>query len=301
MTIAQLVPLVIQLSMALIMFCVALNANVRDVTQLLRAPWLLIRSILAMNVIMPLVAIMIVLPFDLNPVIKIALVATALSPVPPILPNRQIKAGGSYSYIIGVLVVTALIAVVFVPLVAEILGRVFDRPVHVSASSVATIVAVSMLLPLLAGMAFSAFSPSMASRVAGPLSIFGMALLVIAFIPVLFMQWPLIASLIGDFTLFAIAVFVLAGLAVGHWLGGPDPDDRTVLALATATRHPAVALAIVHELPERPTALAAILLILVFGAIVSTPYVKRRDRVHRQGLSVQGKEKQANNSVGRGS
>lgn len=282
MTIAQFIPLAIQTSMALIMFCVALNANPRDVTVLLRNPGLLARSLLAMNVIMPLFAVAIALLFELNPVIEIALIATALSPVPPILPNKQIKAGGTYSYIIGVLAVTALFSIVFVPAAAEILGRVFDRPVHVSAGAVAGIVAISMLAPLIAGVVFNSAAPRLSKRITRPLPVFAIVLLVVAFVPVLFMEWRTIVSLIGDFTLVVIAVFVLAGLAVGHLLGGPGPDDRTVLALATATRHPAVALAIVHDLPDRRAALAAILLVLIFGAIVSAPYVKRRGRVHKQ-------------------
>lgn len=288
MTIAQFIPLAIQISMALIMFCVALNANPRDITVLLRNPGLLARSLLAMNVIMPLFAVSIALLFELNPVIEIALIATALSPVPPILPNKQIKAGGTYSYIIGVLAVTALFSIVFVPAAAEILGRVFDRPVHVSAGAVAGIVATSMLAPLIAGVVFNSAAPRLSNRIARPLPVFAIVLLVIAFVPVLFMEWRTIVSLLGDFTLVVIAVFVLAGLAVGHLLGGPDPDNRTVLALATATRHPAVALAIVHDLPDRRAALAAILLVLIFGAIVSAPYVKRRGRIHKRAGSIHG-------------
>jgi BASS family bile acid:Na+ symporter len=43
----------------------------------------------------------------------------ALSPVPPIVPNKELKAGGAPSYVIGVLVATALFSIVFVPLVGN--------------------------------------------------------------------------------------------------------------------------------------------------------------------------------------
>lgn len=299
MTAVQLIPLAIQLSMALIMFCVALNADMRDVMHLLRNPGLLVRSLLAMNIIMPLFAVAVALLFELKPLIEIALIATALSPVPPILPNRQIKAGGTYSYIIGVFTFTALFSIVFVPVAAEILGQVFDRPTNVSAGTVAKIVAVTMLVPLAAGLTFRSLAPSTAEQTAHPLMIFAVLVLVVALVPVLVMQWPAFVSLIGDFTLVAIAVFVLAGLAVGHWLGGPDPDNRTVLALATATRHPAVAMAVIHDVPDRQAALAAILLMLIFGAIVSTPYVKWRGRVHKQASSMQNDSAPPGDGLGR--
>jgi BASS family bile acid:Na+ symporter len=77
----------------------------------------------------------------------------------------------------------------------------------------------------------------------------------------------------------AIAAFILAGIGVGHALGGPDEDDRTVLALSTASRHPGVALAIAGAvLPGQRAVTAVILLSLLVGAIVTGPYVKWRKR-----------------------
>ena len=122
MTLAQLIPIVIQISMALILFCVGLHARFEDITFLWRKPGLLLRSLLAMNVVMPVFAVLVAVLFDLNVVVEAALIAMALSPIPPILPNKEIKAGGGPSYIIGVLVVTGVLSIVFVPLVARSAG-----------------------------------------------------------------------------------------------------------------------------------------------------------------------------------
>ena len=51
-------------------------------------------------------------------------------------------------------------------------------------------------------------------------------------------------ALIGDGTLLATAIFVVAGLAIGHVMGGRDAEYSRVLALATAYRHPALAVSI---------------------------------------------------------
>jgi bile acid:Na+ symporter, BASS family len=133
-------------------------------------------------------------------------------------------------------------------------------------------------VPLAAGLVFRRLAPSTADRIARPLSRFANVLLLVAVVPVLIGQWPAIASLIGNFTLVAIIVFVIVGLATGHLLGGPDADDRTVLALSTATRHPAVALAILHDAPDQRTVMAAVLLVVIVGGIASVPYVKWRHR-----------------------
>ena len=104
--------------------------------------------------------------------------------------------------------------------------------------------------------------------------------LALGFLAVLLTAWPSIFALIGTGALAAVATFVLIGLVVGHGLGGPDPHDRTVLALAAATRHPGVALAIGSaSFPGQKEVLPAILLYLVAGAVLTIPYVIWRKRV----------------------
>jgi uncharacterized membrane protein YuzA (DUF378 family) len=86
-------------------------------------------------------------------------------------------------------------------------------------------------------------TPTVALRIAGPVALIAALLLALNVLPVLFTKWASITALVNSHTIVAIAAFVLVGLAVGHSLGGHDPDDRAVLALATATRHPGIALA----------------------------------------------------------
>jgi BASS family bile acid:Na+ symporter len=280
MTLAQLIPLAIQLSMALIIFCVALDARFADLVFLWRQPGLLLRSLLAMLIVMPVFAVLMAVAFDLNDSVETALVAMALAPVPPILPNKQLKAGGQASYVVGLLTTAALVSIVYVPLAAHLLGNVFNRPVDVSIGRIATIVATSMLLPVLAGMALRKIAPALARRIDKPLSLVATLVLIAACIPILIKEWPAMAGLVGNFSIVAMVVFALVGLAVGHWLGGPDPDERSVLAMATSARHPAVALAITANALDKPGVMAAVLMALLVAAIVTTPYVKWSRRSH---------------------
>ena len=57
----------------------------------------------------------------------------------------------------------------------------------------------------------------------------------------LLVAMPAVVSLIDNGTLAAITAFILAGLAAGYLLGGPKPENRTVLALTTVSSHPVVA------------------------------------------------------------
>jgi BASS family bile acid:Na+ symporter len=72
-------------------------------------------------------------------------------------------------------------------------------------------------------------------------------------------------------TLTALVVITLIWLTVGHLLGGPDEDDRTVLAFATASRHPGVAMA-VASLTGEPLAPIGVLLAVVVSELAMVPY-----------------------------
>jgi len=74
-------------------------------------------------------------------------------------------------------------------------------------------------------------------------------------------------------------VFVAIGLAVGHLLGGPAREDRSVLALATASRHPGVALAVAHDTASLMSVLGIVLVCLIVGALFGAVYTKWIARV----------------------
>ena len=279
MTAQSLVLLALKASIVLSVFAIGLASRVEDTLFLLRRPALLVRSALAINVVMPIVAAAMAWTFNLPEAVEVALVALAVSPVPPLLPRKQIKARGEPSYAIGLLVGAALVAVLFVPIAVELLGLAFQMPVHMSPWPIAKLVFATVLAPLLAGIFVRRIAPRMAARFARPFGLTANIVLALGVLAVLTTAWPAIVSLVGTGGLWAVAAFVGIGLAVGHWLGGPDPNDRTVLALATASRHPGVALAISSaNFPEDKAVLPALLLYLLGAAVLAIPYVMWRKR-----------------------
>jgi BASS family bile acid:Na+ symporter len=279
MSFQTLILVVLKASIALSVFTIGLDSQPDDAAYLLRRPARLARSLLAMDVIMPLIAVALVTAFDLPEAIEVSLVALAVSPAPPILPKKQIKARGEPSYAIGLLVVAAVVAVVYIPVVFELLNRILPTPVHMRAWPIAHLVLLTVLAPLVAGMLVRKFTPAAALRISKPVAFFAAVSLVVSILPVLYAATPAIIALVGNGTIVAIAAFILVGLAVGHMLGGPDSQSRTVLALATATRHPGIALAIGStNFPEQKAVLPAILLYVVLCAIFTIPYTVWRKR-----------------------
>jgi BASS family bile acid:Na+ symporter len=276
----MLIRIAIVISVMLIVIALGLRYALADAAYLLNRPSLLARSVLAMNVIMPLIAVWLVSSFAFKTPVKVALVALAISPLPPFLPAKRLNLT-SHGYIYGIVVAAAVCSVVLVPLTTSLLSAHFNTQ-HVAALKVFLVVVITVLAPLFIGLFVQRIRPTRAPALAAILYKAGMGLLLLACIPLLILQWPTIRSLLGDGTLVAAIILSALGLAVGHLFGGPAPEDRTVLALATASRHPGVALvagiSASAQAPQLVT--AAVLLAFVVSVIVSVPYTAWRKRVH---------------------
>jgi BASS family bile acid:Na+ symporter len=266
--------LVLKASFILSVFAIGLKATFADATYLFRQPAHLLRAFVAMNVLMPFVALAVAAPFDLHPAVKIALVVIAVSPTPPIFPKKARKAGGTDAYTIGLLVTAAVLSVVVIPLSMEVLAAITGVSLVMPARSVAALVLTTILAPLVAGIAVRRFAPANADRVAGPIAVLASVLLIVSALPIVIGVSQTVMSVVTNGTILGLGGLALAGFFIGHVLGGPERANRPVLALATALRHPAVALAIAHEnFPAQRLASAAVFLYVILAGVLSGLYL----------------------------
>jgi bile acid:Na+ symporter, BASS family len=268
----QFVILTLQLSIVSIVFSLGLTSTMADLLFLWRRPSLLLRSLVAMLVVMPVVAVGLTQWLDVRNTSEIALIAMAISPMPPLLPRREVKAGGLQPYAVSLLATLALLAIVTIPLSVQLLAVYSGKPLTTPASSVARLAFISVLLPLVAGIAVRAWT-TVGARLVQPASQLGTLLLVIGSVLLLSGTWRGIWGVIGDGTIVMVAAFVAVGLVVGRVLGGPDPRQATVLGLSTACRHPAITLSIASaNFPDERFG-ATVVLYLLVGLVLLAPYV----------------------------
>jgi BASS family bile acid:Na+ symporter len=228
----------------------------------------------------------------MNEQIKIGIVAMALSPLTPLVAGRMLKVGADTSYVIGVYVGLLMLAIVAVPATLAIATAITGGSASISVGAVAWLVVCTILLPLVAGTVLAGFVPAAAPSFAKVATIAGYLMLAVMAGLILYLAGDRIVGLVGNGTILAIALAELSGLAAGHVLGGPAPGQRMALALAAASRHPGLAVLMVRENFDDPsTILAAVLLYLVVGAIVSAIYVRlmsrrlAREQVSRAAIS----------------
>lgn len=268
--------------MMLVVFCIALAVRPEAASEIVGRPALLARSLIAMYVCAPVIAICVALVLDLDHALRAALVVLALSPVPPVLPRKEVAVRGTASFAIALLTIAAALSIFVLPLGLALVGRLIGRTLDLPIVSIGPILLFSVLLPLGAGMVTRRFAPALAARLMRPLSRVATAILLAAVAAVIIAARRGIVAEAHGISIAAIMLASAACLAVGHLLGGPDPNDRTVLALSTAARHPGVALAVCHALePDDPTLTAGVLLYFLVGAAISISYTASRRRFAR--------------------
>jgi BASS family bile acid:Na+ symporter len=273
----KLVGLGLQISIMLIVAAIGMHARWSDATYLFRRPALLLRSVVARNVIVPLGALGLATSFRLELPVRAAILAISVAAVPPIMPAGLLRAGGRNPYVIGLLVSQTLLAIVFVPITLRLFEAVFARETHFAGREVVPIVAKLTLAPLFAGMLVRRFWPASAGRVGAVLQKTGTGLLVLGVVGLAAVLWRPWAQLIGNGTLVALALLAGIGIAAGHLLGGPRDEDRTSLALAGPSSHPGLAIAILAaNIAHAQSAIACVLLYLILQPLVEIPYKRRR-------------------------
>jgi BASS family bile acid:Na+ symporter len=288
MTIAALSTLLVTTSLFGLVASLGMASSWRDVVWLIRSPALLVRAILSMQLLTPLIAVGMAATLPLHPGVKIALVLLSLSPVPPALPGKELKVGGNRPFAISLLVISALLSIAVIPASLSFLNDVTSYTLGIAPIVVARLIAESVLLPLAAGMIVGAINAELGLRISPVVAKLATGLLILGILPPLIVALPAMGMLLGDGTLVVCAALCVAALLIGHLLGGPDRGDRTVLALSTAMRHPAMAIALAKaNFADEPLVVPAILLYLLVAVVIRVPYMKLS--VRRQAEWVAGR------------
>jgi bile acid:Na+ symporter, BASS family len=271
---------VLMLAIMLQVVAVGVQVDPRDMWPVIRRPMWLLRVAIAMFVAVPVLAVILAKTFDIPIVMRGAMVLLAISAAAPLLPGKLLRLGNDVCHDATLAAVTSVLAIVLVPLELKSLGVAFQRDVGITVAAVAGVLMTTFLLPLGVGMvARGVIGPTRAVRIGDLAGDTGHIVLGILLLLMLVAQRATVFPLLWQSAI-VIALFAAGALLIGHLLGGPDPGERTSLAIATVTRHPGLALLLAsgnfRMTQEMPLAVVA----FVLGTTLATiPYTIWRKRV----------------------
>ena len=133
------------------------------------------------------------------------------------------------------------------------------------------------LLPLIVGMLVRWLIPEISSRMSEKLLMVGGTILAVCILILLITNGSLILEA-GWPAILTLVAMTLVAMTVGHIMGGPDPDDRTVLAISCATRHAGLMVLVAATVPGPRTA-ALVGAYFIASAIVTIPYLRWRKKI----------------------
>lgn len=264
--------LILKTSIATLIFAIGMAATTDDIVYLWRRPVLLLKSITAMYVVMPVVAVLMARLLDLPKRTELALVILAICAGAPLLPKKLIKFGGDPTYVFSLIVTTSILAIVTVPVSLHLMAGIisFDT-VTVTPERVARVILKTLLLPLAMGMLLRLAAPPLSERIGEPLLKISGAIMGLCAFAALVTGFHLVFE-VGLPSMLAFAVFTVAAILDGHLFGGPDLSDRTSLAIACSSRHIGLALLIAANAPGKH-ALELVVAYLLASSVVSIAYI----------------------------
>jgi BASS family bile acid:Na+ symporter len=238
-------------------------------------PWLILRSLAAVRVLVPAAGLAIILLLTPSPAVGVGLAVLASSPAAPFQLMNIVKRGGSRVYLATMHLSLALLALITVPATLDLFSTALGFRADISLLALSEMVGLLILLPVCAGLLVRMYLPTVAGRIGPRIGKVAELVVYVLLIPVLVMTSATVLE-IPPWSYFVMAVFILVNLAIGHLLGPNDPSERTTLAMETGARNIGLALTIGALNFSQQKALAVLVPYIFLFVIMSTVYLKWR-------------------------
>lgn len=274
---AVILIMAIKVTIFLLMLSLGMETSRDALLQLWRQPRLLLGSLVATFVVVPLVAYGLVQMLPLSSGAKVGLFAISITPGAPMVYRAAMKRGvgnpelaASYQVTVALLVIIA--APAWLVIVSALSGGSYWIPLAVVLKQVATI----QFVPVLVGMALHKWQPGFAERAAPTLVKFGSIALSILMVILLVAVGLRILAAMEVWTIVAAVVMAASAIIGGHLLAGPELATRLSIANANAQRNAGLALTIAAwNVPEHQgAAVVAVITYTIIALVMLTVYTR---------------------------
>ncbi len=266
------IKIILTLSVTAAMFAEGLGIRGGDLAYLARQPRLLLRSMMAVDVLVPVAVLLVILLVRPAAPVAVALACLAASPTAPLSLIRIRRSGAAASYAAGMHLILSTLAVATVPLTLALLASALHFNLSIRPVQVASTVLRVVLLPLGFGMGARALSPQLAARVRAPLQQAALVALLVAVGAILVRSAREFLE-IGVRSYLAMALCALAALVIGYAMAPRRPGEQLALALESGSRNLALAMLIATTRFEPVNALGVLVPYLVVFLIVSSAFI----------------------------
>jgi predicted Na+-dependent transporter len=226
---------------------------------------LIILSLVANFVLVPLLALVIVRVIPLSEGIQIGLILVGFAAGAPFLPKLVHVAKGGMAFTAGLMVLLMVVTIAYLPLVLPfVLTGVQVNPWEIAQSLI-----VLMLIPLAIALFIRARYESVATGLVHTMNMAANLSLIAMFIGYFIGYSDVTYGVLGTGGILVSILLVVGAVIIGYLLGGPDKDNKKILALGTGQRNLAAAFAVASSnFAASPEVLIEVMDVAVIGFIV---------------------------------
>ena len=261
------------------MLSVGLQTTAGDLRSLLKSKGLLLRSLLANFVAVPIVGIVLVRTLPFKPEAAAALLLLACTPggISALQFTTRIKGASLFA---GSSAFLLTFVAVFLSPALLTLVLPGDISVVIPYGRALLFVVVFLLLPLVAGTLVRSREELLAEKLSKPCAIVSLVLFIVVLVLIMGLRKEAMNA-VGKEALLYMLIFIIISMAVGWFMGGPAQETRPVLATVTGMRHVALSILIaLNAFPDQAVQapLLAFSALMVPPSMLLTAYMLIRSR-----------------------
>jgi bile acid:Na+ symporter, BASS family len=249
------------------MLAMGLGLTVSQIITPLRHARLVVLSLLANFVVMPLAALALAALLRLDQPLGVGLLLLGTAAGAPFLPKLAQIAEGNLAFAVGLMVLLMVVTVGYLPLVLPVLLP----GVAVNPAKIARSLFLLMLLPLAGALAVKARFAVAAARTKPVLDRVSNLSLILLVVLITAANINNVLAVFGTRGILAGLLFIAVGFGIGWLLGGPGMDTRRVLALGTAQRNIAAALVVGSQSFRDPKVVVMVVVVAIVSLLVLMP------------------------------
>lgn len=231
-----------------------LSLTIQQIWEPLRNIRLILLSLVANFILVPLFVYLLLQVIPLSEPVKIGFTILAVAAGPPVLPKLAQLVNGNLAYAAGLMILMIGLTAIYMPFALSIALQ----NVQVNPWQIAKPLLSLMLIPLAVGLLIRANHEAIAATLQPFMRQLSNKALILGLSTSLVLQFDSLVNMVKTGAIVAIAGFILVSYGLGYLLGGPEDDTRRTLAVGTAQRNIAAALLVAGTNFDDPDVVGAI-------------------------------------------
>jgi BASS family bile acid:Na+ symporter len=247
------------------MLSMGLNFFPKQFLEPLKDKKLILKSLAANFILLPIVTYIILQVIPLDQGLAIGLVLMAAGAGSPFMLKLVQFMKADMAFAVGLMLILSIVTLIYMPLVLSILLP----GISVNPTSIAVSLLVLIFLPLIVGTAIKSRYGEIAKTIQPTFNQISNIFIFIVVILYLGLNYKDFLAVFGTGALMAAIIFVLAAFTIGYLLGGPSKNTKSVLGMGTAIRNSSAAFVVaVTNFSSEYDVMAMIIVVYMLSIII---------------------------------